>query len=56
MDSKAQVSLEYLLTLLFAIILVVAASIMALNLQWIAYGAEDKIIEYRDAAISSLMG
>ena len=55
MDSKAQVSFEYLLTVGFAIILVIAAMVLTLNLTAIADSAQAKILQYRDSTIGSLM-
>lgn len=56
MDSKAQVSIEYLLTLVFAVMLVIAATIIAFNISSIVTVVQTEIIAYRETAISSLMG
>ena len=56
MESRGQVSLEYLLTILFAIILAIAAAVLALNLSSISQVAKTKILTYREEIISSLMG
>jgi len=56
MRCKAQVSMEYLLTILFGVILAIVVAIMALNLTQIADIAKTKILAYRDDAISSFMG
>ncbi len=56
MRCKAQVSMEYLLTILFGVILAIIVAIMALNLTQIADIAKTKILAYRDDAISSFMG
>ena len=46
-DSKAQVSVEYLLTIIFAIILVVIVTVFALNLGELGKVATDRISEYK---------
>ena len=56
MDSRAQVSIEYLLTLLFAIMLVIAASVLAISLQNSALVAQKRVIDAREETINSLMG
>ncbi|MFH0715031.1 MAG: hypothetical protein V1847_04985 [Candidatus Diapherotrites archaeon] len=56
MDSKGQVSFEYLLTLGFAVVLVVAASVLALNAAGVAQVAQTKILAIREQAIASLVG
>jgi len=56
LNSKAQVSLEYLLTVLFGVILAMVVAVIALNLAQIADIAKTKILSYRDDAISSFMG
>ncbi len=55
MDSKAQISIEYLLVVLFAVILVIAATILALNLTAVAQSAKTQILQYRADTIESLM-
>lgn len=55
MDSRAQVSFEYLILIFFAVLLVVIATVLALNLTTIADLAKLKVLEYRDKTISSLM-
>ena len=56
MDERAQVSLEYLLTVLFSVVLAMIAAIMALNITQIADVAKTKILSYREDAIASLLG
>ncbi len=46
-DSKAQVSVEYLLTIIFAIILVVIVTVFALNLGSLGDVAKTRISEYK---------
>ena len=55
LDSKAQVSLEYLLTVMFAIVLAAAAAVLALNLSGLAQQAKAKILSYRETMIAQLM-
>jgi hypothetical protein len=56
MDEIAQVSLEYLLTVLFSVVLAMVAAVMALNITQIADVAKTKILAYREDAIASLLG
>jgi uncharacterized protein (UPF0333 family) len=55
MDSKAQVSFEYLLTVAFGVVLVIAALLIALQLSDIAAKQQGKIRDYRSSTISSLI-
>lgn len=55
LDSKAQVSVEYLLTVIVGVVLAVAAAILALNLSAVAFAAQTKILSYRQSTIASLM-
>ncbi|MFH1224475.1 MAG: class III signal peptide-containing protein [Candidatus Diapherotrites archaeon] len=55
MDSKGQVSFEYLLMVLFAVIMVMAATVIAFNLQIVSGKAKEMMITERDGTISSLM-
>jgi uncharacterized protein (UPF0333 family) len=55
MDSKAQVSFEYLLTVAFGILLVVAALVIALQLNDVAAKSQAKLKDYRASMISSLI-
>ncbi|HIH10245.1 MAG TPA: hypothetical protein HA254_06295 [Candidatus Diapherotrites archaeon] len=56
MNSRAQVSIEYLLTVMFAVLLVIAVTIIAFNISSVADKAQLQIVKNRDGAISSLMG
>jgi uncharacterized protein (UPF0333 family) len=56
MNSKAQVSLEYLLTVMFALILVIAVTIIAMNISDVADKAQLKVIENKQNTIATLMG
>jgi uncharacterized protein (UPF0333 family) len=53
-DKKAQISVEYLLMILFGIILVVISGIVVINLNNLVGVAKTKILNYRDNIISSL--
>lgn len=55
MDSKGQVSFEYLLMVLFAVIMVMAATVIAFNLSIVSGEAKKMMITERDGTISSLM-
>ncbi|MBU1120875.1 MAG: hypothetical protein ABIE23_01485 [archaeon] len=55
MDEKAQVSIEYLLTILFGIILVMAAAILLDNLRVVAQSARAEILTQREKTIASLI-
>lgn len=55
MDCKGQVSLEYLLTVLFSVILAMIAATLALSITQISDVATTKITAYRDSAIASLL-
>ena len=56
MEECAQVSLEYLLTVLFGVVLAIIVAVMALNITQIADVAKTKILAYRDDFIASLLG
>ena len=56
MDSRGQISFEYLITLTFAVLLVIAATVLAFNLTVQANVAKTQILEYRDSTIRSLLG
>jgi len=56
MDSKGQVSLEYLLTVAFAVALVIGATVIALNMGTLSTQAKTRVLQYRDGMIGSLMG
>ena len=56
MDRKAQVSLEYLLTILFSVVLAMIVAVMALNITQISTVAQTKILDFREETIASLLG
>lgn len=56
MDCKAQVSFEYLLTITFGIILVIAAFAIALQASLIGEQLKVRILNYREKIIASLLG
>ena len=56
MNERAQVSIEYLLTVMFAITLVIVVTIIALNVTRLADDAHLKVINNRDKAVSTLLG
>jgi uncharacterized protein (UPF0333 family) len=56
MDSKAQVSLEYLLTLGFGITLATIAALLAFQVASIAQVAEKNIEQFRQESILSFLG
>ena len=55
MDEKAQVSMEYLLTVVFAILLVIIVTVIAFNISNLADKAQLKVLENRDSTIAGLM-
>ena len=56
MDSRAQVSLEYLLTLGFGVVLATIAAIMAFQVAAVAQVAEKNIEQFRQEAILAFLG
>lgn len=48
--------MEYLLTIMFALLLVIAVTIIAMNIADVADKAQLKVIENRQNAIATLMG
>ena len=54
MDNKAQVSIEYLITALFGIMLAMAAAVLIESLRAVALDARAKVLTYREQTISSL--
>ena len=56
MDSRAQTSFEYLLTVAFGIVLVIAALLIALQLNDVAARSQARVKDYRSSLISSLIG
>ena len=55
MEQRAQVSFEYLITVTFALLLVLAASVIALQVVAVSNVAQQQILESRDSTISSLL-
>ena len=55
MNERAQVSVEYLLTVMFAVLLVIAVTIIAFNVFFLADRAQLKVVQNRDSVISTLM-
>ena len=55
-SEKGQVSLEYLLTIMFSIVLAMIVAVMALNITDIATVASGKILEFRLDTIAALLG
>jgi len=55
MDNKSQTSFEYLLTVTFGVVLVIAALVIALQLNSVAVNSQRKIQDYRTTTISSLI-
>ncbi|MFH1586394.1 MAG: hypothetical protein ABID38_00895 [Candidatus Diapherotrites archaeon] len=56
MNNRAQVSLEYLISIGFVLVLVLVASVVTMNLASIANVAQAKILSFRSETIESLMG
>ncbi|MBI4043218.1 MAG: hypothetical protein HY393_00235 [Candidatus Diapherotrites archaeon] len=56
MNSKAQVSVEYLVTVAFGIVLATLAALIALQVVQIATVAEVQVQQVRQETIGSLMG
>jgi uncharacterized protein (UPF0333 family) len=56
MEIRAQISFEYLLTVTFALVLVLAAIVIAMNLGSLSQTAKTRILEAREETISSIMG
>ena len=54
-DSKAQVSVEYLLTVMFGVMLVIIVTIIAFNISKLADTAQLKVISNTHNAVSTLM-
>lgn len=53
-DQKGQVSLEYLVMIIFGMILVITTGLVILNLNSLVTVAKAKILTYRDNILSSL--
>lgn len=55
-EKRAQVSFEYLLTIVFAIVLVALVTIFALNMQLIGNVAKDRIAETKTQYFEKIFG
>ena len=55
MEERGQVAVEYLLTVLFAVLLVIAVTIVAFQVSTLADRAQMKVLENKDGAVSTLM-
>jgi uncharacterized protein (UPF0333 family) len=53
-EQKAQLSVEYLIMIVFGIMLVVVAGIVIINLNTLLAVARSKILTYRDNILSTL--
>lgn len=53
-DKRGQVSLEYLLMIVFGMILVITTGLVILNLNSLITNAKAKILTYRDNILTSL--
>ena len=53
-EQKAQLSVEYLIMIVFGIMLVVVAGIVIINLNTLLAVARSKILTYRDNILSNL--
>ena len=56
MDSKAQVSFDYLVTITFAISLTLAVAIIIVVISGLAHDAQARILNAREETISSVLG
>ncbi len=56
MDEKGQVSFEYLLTIVFAILLVIVVTIFALNLKNLSTSAEKRVADYTNRFFKNVFG
>jgi len=56
MDEKAQVSVEYLFTVLFALLLVIAVTVITFQLSNLANDAQAKILDNRTNTLQTLAG
>ncbi len=55
MDQRGQVAVEYLLTVLFAVLLVIAVTVIAFQVSTIADRALVKIIDNTEKTVSTLL-
>lgn len=56
MDSRAQIALEYLLTVAFGVVLATVAALLAFQVVGIAQVAEKNIEQFRQETILSFLG
>ncbi|VVC00849.1 Uncharacterised protein [uncultured archaeon] len=54
-EERAQVSVEYLLTVMFGVLLVIAVTLIAFNISKIADKAQLNVVNNTETAISTLM-
>jgi len=54
-SSRAQVSLEYLTLVTFALLLAIAAGLLLVSVSSVANTARAKVLTYREDAIANLM-
>jgi len=55
MDSRAQVSFEYLLAALFGIVLAITAAVLIDAIRAISISAQTRVLEIRERTISTLV-
>lgn len=55
MDSKAQVSFDYLITITFAVALTIAVAVVITIVSGIANDAQARVLNAREETISSIM-
>ena len=55
MEERGQVAIEYLLTVLFAVLLVIAVTIIAFQVSSLADRAQAEVLRNKDGAVSTLM-
>jgi len=55
MEERGQVAVEYLLTVLFAVLLVIAVTIVAFQVSTLADRAQAEVLRNKDGAVSTLM-
>jgi len=55
MEERAQVAVEYLLTVLFAVLLIIAVTVIAFSVTTISNTAETKVINIKNDAIQTLL-
>ena len=54
MEERAQVAVEYLLTVLFAVVLVIAVTVIAFQVSVLSSEAQRNVLANRDEAIQTL--